>query len=549
MEVPSSGARRYRNISVCWCRSLDREFPGQLLQPAEYRQCVGKDRRRFCFFLLGQRDGRQVHRFRLATKASLRNRTRRCCGGILHAGDHIRAQHWAFRHVEHHSGRTFQLSDVSQHFHSGDCRPRPADRQRLGHIGNVHRWRRNTARTDGSTGRSDRGASRSPAARDLLSLYCVLRVERIKAAGSGIVQSDRLEKNRESTRPLLVEMHYYQRLTMSSAGWYACQRDQHQEHRAGPGSAVGLQFLAVYPVLTGGGVQNSFSLDAASLTDLFGDLGQSFIRAAGCLGGNDGAGGQREKQGVFLPVKIKHHLTRCHGNNLPDWCTEQDDRLIPISPRRYSLDASPTQKDWGPRPPFSSYRIPSRANFLRCAPEIARILLLLSGIAVLTIGYSWPGTCITHWQNECRFCGAVMKRQICVLSLFVLFAFSAVIAQQDGPKQDGPKDDNPLPEAQVLGPQLIAWSEMQEPKPLQQSPSQAPTPEPRPETAPPQQPTPSTQPEQKPTQPPSASQSPDQDQHAQPAAQPLTGTISKEGDTYVLKVSDTSSYKLDDQDQ
>ena len=140
-----------------------------------------------------------------------------------------------------------------------------------------------------------------------------------------------------------------------------------------------------------------------------------------------------------------------------------------------------------------------------------------------------------------------MKRQVCTVSLFVLLAFSAVIAQQDGPKQDGPKDDNPLPEAQVLGPQLIAWSEMQEPKPLQQSPSQAPTPEPRPETAP-QQPTPSTQPEQKPTQP-SAPQSPDQDQHAQPAAQTFTGSISKEGDTYVLKVSDTSSYKLDDQDQ
>jgi outer membrane biosynthesis protein TonB len=141
-----------------------------------------------------------------------------------------------------------------------------------------------------------------------------------------------------------------------------------------------------------------------------------------------------------------------------------------------------------------------------------------------------------------------MKRQVCIVSLFVLLAFSALIAQQDGPQQDGPKADNPLPEAQVLGPQLIAWSEMQEPKPLQQSPSQAPTPEPRPETAPPQQPTPS-QPEQKPTQPPSASQSPDQDQHAQPAAQTFTGTINKEGGTYVLKVSDTSSYKLDDQDQ
>src|SRR2546428_3419864 len=137
-----------------------------------------------------------------------------------------------------------------------------------------------------------------------------------------------------------------------------------------------------------------------------------------------------------------------------------------------------------------------------------------------------------------------MKRQVCTVSLFVLLAFSAVVAQQDGPK-----DDNPLPEAQVLGPQLIACQKSQDPKPWQHSPSQAPTPEPRPETAPPQQPTPSTQPEQKPTQPPSASQSPDQDQHAQPAAQTFTGTISKDGDTYVLKVSDTSSYKLDDQDQ
>ena len=108
-----------------------------------------------------------------------------------------------------------------------------------------------------------------------------------------------------------------------------------------------------------------------------------------------------------------------------------------------------------------------------------------------------------------------MKRQVCTVCLFVLLAFSAAIAQQDGPKQDGPKDDNPLPEAQVLGPQLIAWSELQEPKPLQQSPSQA----------------------------------PDHDQHAQPAAQTFTGTISKESGTYVLKVSDTSSYKLDDQDQ
>src|SRR5207245_9480845 len=188
---------RYRNISVCWCRSLDREFPGQLLQPAEYRQCVGKDRRRFCFFLLWQRDGQQVHRFRLATKASLRNGARRRCGGILHPGDHIRAQHWAFRHVEHHSGRTFQLSDVSQHFHSGHCRPWPADWKTLGHIGDVHRWRSNTASTDGSTGSSDRGATSSTAARDMLSLYCVLPDDRVNAAGHIILQSDGSGRKRE----------------------------------------------------------------------------------------------------------------------------------------------------------------------------------------------------------------------------------------------------------------------------------------------------------------------------------------------------------------
>jgi hypothetical protein len=32
-----------------------------------------------------------------------------------------------------------------------------------------------------------------------------------------------------------------------------------------------------------------------------------------------------------------------------------------------------------------------------------------------------------------------------------------------------------------------------------------------------------------------------------PTAHTVTGSISKEGDTYVLKVSDTTSYKLDDQ--
>jgi uncharacterized protein DUF5818 len=138
-----------------------------------------------------------------------------------------------------------------------------------------------------------------------------------------------------------------------------------------------------------------------------------------------------------------------------------------------------------------------------------------------------------------------MKYWICTVSSFLLLFFSSAIAQQGVPNTD----DNPFPDGQALGSQLIAWTEMQEPQPLQQSPSQVPTPERRPETAPPQQPTPSAPPEQKPSQPPSASQSPDQDQHAQPAIQTFTGTITKEGDAYVLKVSDASSYKLDDQDK
>jgi len=132
-----------------------------------------------------------------------------------------------------------------------------------------------------------------------------------------------------------------------------------------------------------------------------------------------------------------------------------------------------------------------------------------------------------------------MKREFCVLSLLAfVFSFSAFA------QINSADDESPLPESQGMGSSLIAWTEMQQPQPLQQTP----TPEPRPETAPPQQPTPA-QPEQKPTQPPSASPSPDQDQHAQPDTQTFTGTITKDSDTYVLKVSDSTSYKLDDQDR
>ena len=38
-------------------------------------------------------------------------------------------------------------------------------------------------------------------------------------------------------------------------------------------------------------------------------------------------------------------------------------------------------------------------------------------------------------------------------------------------------------------------------------------------------------------------------QDATPAVHTVTGSISKDGDSYVLKVSDTTSYKLDDQEK
>jgi hypothetical protein len=84
--------------------------------------------------------------------------------------------------------------------------------------------------------------------------------------------------------------------------------------------------------------------------------------------------------------------------------------------------------------------------------------------------------------------------------------------------------------AQEAGPvpatDLIQWSAMQTPEQLPPAPNARP--EPQPETQP------APQPEQ--TQP-----------QSDAAVHTVTGSISKDGDSYVLKVSDTTSYKLDDQ--
>jgi hypothetical protein len=81
--------------------------------------------------------------------------------------------------------------------------------------------------------------------------------------------------------------------------------------------------------------------------------------------------------------------------------------------------------------------------------------------------------------------------------------------------------------------QLIAWSQMQNPKPL---------PEPRPDPSP----TPGTPQEQPQDQ---KSGQPASAQQQSPMMQTLTGTIAKEDGKYVLKASDKKTYQIDDQEK
>jgi hypothetical protein len=78
---------------------------------------------------------------------------------------------------------------------------------------------------------------------------------------------------------------------------------------------------------------------------------------------------------------------------------------------------------------------------------------------------------------------------------------------------------NPALPSGMLGPQLIVWSETRRPQPVPQ-------------------PLPANQ------SPPANSQA-----QPQPTAQTFTGTITKDGDNYVLKASNGAVYQLDNQDE
>jgi hypothetical protein len=120
-----------------------------------------------------------------------------------------------------------------------------------------------------------------------------------------------------------------------------------------------------------------------------------------------------------------------------------------------------------------------------------------------------------------------MKRETRLLSALAFLAVTApLVFTQNVQSQPSPA----LP-SDILGPQLIVWSQTQKPQPV---------PQPLPGRA---VPDPDRQPEQ--TSPP-ANLPP---QQQQPATQKFTGTIVKTAGRYVLRVTGNSSYELDDQEK
>jgi len=128
-----------------------------------------------------------------------------------------------------------------------------------------------------------------------------------------------------------------------------------------------------------------------------------------------------------------------------------------------------------------------------------------------------------------------MKHWTMLVTIALLFSGVSLAQERDSRPAPRPGDG-------ILGPQLIAWSEMQKPLPVPQRPEPVPVPDSNAdkqagptEDTPKQQPAPDTK-------------APAQEKQG-PAAQTLSGTVIKLGDKYVLKTTDKQTYELDDQDK
>jgi len=119
-----------------------------------------------------------------------------------------------------------------------------------------------------------------------------------------------------------------------------------------------------------------------------------------------------------------------------------------------------------------------------------------------------------------------MKRETSLLSAlaFMLLTVPAMFTQ------DPRSQPSPVLPADILGTQLIVWSQAQQPQPVPQ-------------------PLPAAErrgPEQQPEQPNPAHNPPAQ---PQPTAQKFTGIIVQNSGVFLLKVSSNNAYQLDDQDK
>ena len=106
-----------------------------------------------------------------------------------------------------------------------------------------------------------------------------------------------------------------------------------------------------------------------------------------------------------------------------------------------------------------------------------------------------------------------MKRENWLAPLMFILATTPLMFSQRAQSKS-----SPAPAPDVLGAQLIAWSQVQKPQPLAQL-----------------------------SEPSATTANQNSAQHP-PAAQTITGTIVKDAGRYVVKVSSNTSYELDDQE-
>jgi outer membrane biosynthesis protein TonB len=126
-----------------------------------------------------------------------------------------------------------------------------------------------------------------------------------------------------------------------------------------------------------------------------------------------------------------------------------------------------------------------------------------------------------------------MKRWTILTPLPLLLVATLSFAQPQSPIKPAPGQNE-----HILGPQLIAWSEMQKPQPVPQQPQPMPAPDAKtdPSPAPDSKPQPKAQEQTEP-------------EAQQSTAQSVSGTIVKVGGKYVLETSDNMAYQLDDQER